>query len=218
MVLRLPRPCNRELGSMPVIQGRRCRHSLASITKTLRSARLGSETSFRYRLERMDRRRIPRIRQPEQPLATQPIETESKLRLPNFGRDPPAPSLTRKDETDLEILGAKCVARKQAGEPDNFVCWLFGQRGDPGEAVAKREESPHETFGSFFRHRLSGKGITHHITVAENSLLQDRDIVLGRSAEDQTRRRQNDDRFVAGCGIVIHRLVIWQFAWAAKRS
>src|SRR5258705_2530186 len=147
-------------------------------------------------LERMNGRCVSRIDQPEQSAAVESIEPKGELRLADFGCDPPAPCPARKDKPDLKIVGSQRVAWRQAGKADDFARGLFHQNRHPREANTEGEESSDELFGSVPCHRRSGKCKAHHIAVAEDQILQSRYIRFDRSAQNQARRRQDDERLL----------------------
>jgi hypothetical protein len=99
-----------------------------------------------------------------------------------------------KDKPDLEIVGSQRVAWGQAGKADDFARGLFRQNRHPREAATEGEEPPHEIFGGVPRHRRSGKCKAHHIAVAKDQILQNKYILFDRSAQNQARRRQDDER------------------------
>jgi len=116
------------------------------------------------------------------------------LRLADFRCNPPAPCPARKDKPDLKIVGSQRATGGQAGKADDFVRGLFSQNRKTRKAVAESEESPDEIFGGVPGHRRAGKCKAHHIAVAEDQTLQSRNILFDRSAQNQARRRQDDER------------------------
>jgi hypothetical protein len=157
-----------------------------------------------------DRWRISRLRESEQSVATQSIESEGKLRLADFGGDPPAPRMAGEHETDLVIIRAEGAAWKQAGKPDDIAGWSLDQRPNSGRAVAEREMRPHEILGCGVRHRYAGEGMAHHVAVTEYPLLKDWNIVLDRRAKNQPRRGQDSEGLPGRGTIVLHRFAIPQ--------
>jgi hypothetical protein len=58
----------------------------------------------------------------------------------------------------------------------------------------------------------------HHIAVAEDQILQDRYIPFDRGAQNQARRRQDDERllFRYWRGLLVHQVAIRQFTGREK--
>nr|WP_235983293.1 hypothetical protein [Bradyrhizobium australiense] len=112
---------------------------------------------------------VARIDQSKQSAAFELVEPKSELRLPDFGRDPPARYPARKDKPDLKIVSSQRAAWRQAGKADDFAHGLFRQNRHPREAGAKGEESPNEILGSIPCHRRSGKCKAHYLAIAEKS-------------------------------------------------
>ena len=168
----------------------------------------------------MNGRCISRIDQPEQSAAFDLLEPKGELRLADFGCDPPAPCLARKDKPDLKIVGPQRVAWRQAGKADDFARMLFRQNRHPREAAAEGEEAPHVIFGGFPRHRRSGKCKAHDVAVAEDQILKNRYIRFERRAQKQARRRQDDERLLLRYrrGILVHHGQIRQFTGREKRQ
>jgi hypothetical protein len=114
--------------------------------------------------------------------------------------------LTREHKADLEVVHSEHLCGEQAGKANYFGRGLLFQDGYTRQALAEAEKLPHHLACSFQRHRYALKDVAHHLAVTQNPLMHDRDVLLGRGAQDQARRRQNDDRLLLGNrrGSIVH--------------
>jgi hypothetical protein len=84
----------------------------------------------------------------------------------------------------------------------------------PVRLSPKVKNFPHYLFGSFERHRHALKDVSHHLSVTQNALMHDWNVLIGRGAQDQARRRQNDARLCVRDwrGFLVHRHRIPRFS------